>query len=235
MTAARKWLPPDAMAELLPEHEAALFLDEFLPRWSRVFGDARKVRDTLPAVDEDKLLAEFAKLLLDMLQGLGTRWAVTTRHVASRGLRELFETEATPALEPDRRFLLRQLEYALNFYADLQEAAALELERLPADALTQLLSVLSPTDMMASPSDTLALRWQVDLFLALDSVNSDLEELRFWSDRAVLGARKVRAVTGSSPALAMRADLIRQRAKNVWHDWDDDDVAREVAPWPESQ
>jgi hypothetical protein len=81
-------------------------------------------------------------------------------------------------------------------------------------------------------TDRLVLRFQLDVMIALDVLDASLEELTFWAYRAITNTRRVEALPIDALSSQIRGELARVRSRNAWVGWDDEEIARELAPWP---
>lgn len=66
----------------------------------------------------------------------------------------------------------------------------------------------------------------------LECTVGDLDDLTYWSRRAIEGSRKVDALL---PRLAseVRAVSLQLRARWAWEDWDEEDIEDEIRAWKE--
>lgn len=224
-----------ALALLLPERFVP---DEVDATGSeRIRADVRAllahVRQTRPAdgsLEEGEALVRLATLALGTFCLFGPRFVDVLRSGVDRVLRELIERELATA-ETERKFALRQIEQAANTFGVLVEGFLAFVALVPMPTQSELAAVIAkaPAEVWAlSDDDRALLRFELDLAMALESLEAPLEELTYWASRAIRSARRLQVT--QLPGL--RGEQARVRSRRSWVQWDAEDLRQELAPWP---
>jgi len=224
-------------ALLLPEHFVdrnlagvdPAALERFGAEWRGLCQTTRERRPADGTKEEDEALAAIVKLSLDALLLMGSRFADILRESVNAALQELLRKELVAA-EPERKFALRQIEQAANTFGVLIESVAPSLASLPVLDVAEIERVRAE-GIALSAEDRIFARFQLDLAVALDSLDAPLQELTYWAFRAVTGSRRVQAL----PLPGARGELARIRSRNAWRNWDAEEIRQELAPWPPAQ
>lgn len=214
-------LPPD-----LVEPEAARATAE---RFGALLGRLRAER---PAPGSNALRSVMAEWL-EMVAELGPVWA----QAMDAGVDDWFLSTARSEIEEDptieRRLALRWLESALD---TLVRLFALFRRLLPDRPAPRADLVPLPTSGGGSlpPEIELTLQLQLDIFVALECLDDGAEpdELAFWCRRAHRSAADVELLIPAPLDAVVRGNRARQEAASAWDDWDEEEIAREVIPWP---
>jgi hypothetical protein len=193
------------------------------------------VRASRPAdqsEDESRAFKQLARLSLPA----GPALVAAFRAAFEKGLKELVSEEGKTQ-DVERRLALRHIEQAIDTFAVLIESAAAALAEMPEATLR--LAIRQMTDALAhgelppmSADDRTLLRFELDFLMALASLDASLDELTYWAHQAVVGARRVQALAPPRLMARWRGELARLRAKASWEAWDEDEVKRELEPWP---
>ncbi|MBZ0118389.1 MAG: hypothetical protein K8H88_15405 [Sandaracinaceae bacterium] len=134
---------------------------------------------------------------------------------------------------------LRHLQEAVRELVAFQGAFVLAISELTPDErrqwelLTAKLADQASPEMLVEDEGRRLLRWTLDVIVALVVMEGDIDDLAFWARRALEGARFARALRDAHGPLDLRGELAKARAQLAWTDWDDEDVATELAPWPQ--
>jgi hypothetical protein len=140
------------------------------------------------------------------------------------------------AAETERKLALRFLETALEAMAEIGAYAGRLVSGLSLEELASLLhyqEIGAEALVVSLPSEIVpVLRAQLDLLVAFECLDAPIEELTVWAQRALVGSRNVRAWLTTAAPTSMRGEIARMRAVLAWAQWNDDDVAAEMAPWP---
>lgn len=217
---------PDVPAQAVVELRSKLraFLD-----------DVRRERPE-PASDLEKtFLVRFSVFGLESIRLLGVSYAELMRSGVDSALRELVRKELEAA-EVERKLALRQLEQATHTLAVVTEAMATQLEPLPeasvSDLFDEVVAAAARGDLPMEEHERVVVRFQMDVLVALDAMDAPLDELTYWAFRAVTGSRKVESMPTPILFHGLVGELARVRTRRAWRDWDQNDVAEELAPWP---
>jgi len=228
-------LPPESLEAVAQQLDAAVA--ERVRAWAPAYGalvdEMRRTNPTEGSAEEQALLDRSLHLMLDLQRPLGLAFfrvlELSFDREAESVLREEF---ATP--DVTRKLAMRHLQDALRTLGVLQELMANVLREASQDDLNALAHYLDLAREHQLHPDAQALsflRWQLDLVVALEAVKAAPSELAFWANRAAVGSRRVEAMLAAAGPLSLRGDLARMRAQLAWTNWDDAEVARELAPW----
>lgn len=225
-------LPERWVADSLPADVDRDELERLRQRRSALVEQVKASRPVEGSPAEMAALLELARFGAAASALFGPSLVPACRHGVEVGMRELLAGELRAA-ETERKFALRQLEQALDTFGVLMESFARALGELAApsigDLVNEALRVVE--DEGLPPEARLLLRFELDLFMAFESLDGPLVELTDWAFGAAVGARKVQALP-SPGADALRGEIARLRARTAWKSWDADEVAEELGPWP---
>ncbi len=215
---------PQALAKL--ETEMRLLLD-----------DVRRTRPAERTPEEDAALLRIARIGYTGMRALGPGFGQILRGNLNRALNELISKELSTA-EPKRKLALRHLQQSVHRYGVLMESLVAVLGGLNAVELSTLLTELEQNAAaeisLGSDAERLVVRFQLDVLVALDVLDAPLDELTFWSFRALTDARRVEALPAPVAVAGFAGELARARSRNAWVSWDAAEIAKELAPWPSS-
>lgn len=210
---------------------------ELLPQYEALVGRARALKPEPGSVGERQLVGELATLLFDMLERLGPRALGDLRSDVQGQLDELIRDELRSA-DATRKLALRHLQRSVEVVGKIIEIGAEVSRGLPDAAIEGLLGELGGGAWRPDREDRLDddlygyLAWWLSLSVALECTLGDLDDLTYWSRRAIEGSRKVDAML---PRLAseVRAVSLQLRARWAWEDWDEEDIEDEIRAWKE--
>lgn len=231
------------VALLLPER---LELPDFAPEkveafvrsYDRILERLKNERPPDGSEVERELLLEAIRLNLGLQRDLESSWLDLLRGDLDVWLRELIEAEPASA-DTERKLSIRFLEQSLDTLGVLIEWVAKLHEELAASGLLaeeltdRLDEVLTEGEPDLDPQSLSLSRWQLDLLVALRCLRSSPEELAWWAKRCATGSRKVSAMLASPALREWRGEVARRRARSSWKRWDDEELERELAPWPD--
>lgn len=200
-----------------------------------VLAEHRAARAESNPSAERARIARFLRLSSEVAGILGLELGRVTESAGLTRAAALVAAEVRSA-DTERKLALRFLGTALEAMGEMGAYAArltvgmslddvaslLHYQELTADALVAHL----PAEMVP------ILRAQLDLLVAFECLDAPIEELTEWAQRALVGSRNVRAWLATGAPTSMRGEIARLRSAFAWVDWDDDDVAAEIAPWP---
>jgi hypothetical protein len=201
-----------------------------------LFDDVRRACPADDSAEEKAVLTRLSLLSLSTYRLLQTSFLEILRQNLHYALAELVRKELATA-EPARRLALRHIEKAVDQYGVLMEVVAAALTLVPQSSLALFMDELAERtaaggELPMEATDRLVLRFQLDVLIALDVLDASLEELTFWAYRAITNTRRVEALPIDALSSQIRGELARVRSRNAWVGWDDEEIARELAPWP---
>jgi hypothetical protein len=165
---------------------------------------------------------------------LGPAFVEVLRENVNAALTELVRQELDAA-EPERKLALRHLEQAVHRYGVVMESLAAVLRSSSeADRLAlveALLEKFTRVNPVLTEDERVVLRLELDVIVALDSLDTSLDELTFWAFRAINDARRVEALPAPAMPVGLRGEIARVRARRAWLGWDAAEVAKELEPW----
>lgn len=230
-------------ALLFPESQVAppLIAPEAVPtlrtELRSVLDDVRKSRPAEGTPEETAALTRVSRFSLLTYRLLQTSFLEILRQNLHQVLADLVSKELATA-EPARRLALRHIQQAVDRYGVLMEAIAAALANVSASTMKHFMEEAAEQaasgELELEPADRLVLRFQLDVIVALDVLDAPLEELTFWAFRAITSTHRIEALPIDSLASQIRGELARVRARHAWDDWDDEEIERELAPWPKS-
>lgn len=202
--------------------------------YAELLADVRAARPETGSDEETAYLVRLATLGYRSFAELGPELANLMRSGLSGMLDDAVRLELATA-ETERKLALRHLQAATNTLTVLVErlntpVAALDVEE--SGLVAQLLDEMNRTAVRLTDSQRATARFQMDVLVALDVMDGSLEDLTYWALRALTGARKVEAYPQSELFAGVGAELARAHARRAWSDWEAEDVAEELAPWP---
>lgn len=198
--------------------------------------DVRRVRPAEDSPEETAALTRLSLISLSTYRLLQTSFLELLRQSLHHALSELVRKELATA-EPARRLALRHIEKAVDEYGVMMEAAAIALAVVPSSSFALFLDELAQQTAAAgelpmNATDRVVLRFQLNVMVALDVLDASLDELTFWAYRAITNTHRVEALPIEALFSQIHGELARVRSRNAWVDWDDEEIARELAPWP---
>lgn len=209
--------------------EAERLRDEIRALLERV----RRARPEDESAEERASILQYVEVTIELVRLLGGSFLGLVRSKLQDALKALLSKELD-ASEIDRKFALRQIQQAADRLATLAEQPAdLTDVNAVAAAARDLLDRLKRPGVAVPQEERVILRFQLDLFVALEVLDAPLDELCYWAFRAVTGSRKVSHML-RNPAL-VNAWRARDRARSAWTNWDDEEIATELAPWPKTR
>jgi hypothetical protein len=231
-------------AFILPERWAAAALrpaldpavkDALRRERSMLVEQVRQERPPEGSEDERAALCRIVHLGSLVVRALGPAGYVDAfRSGAEAGLSELIAQEFATA-ETARKLALRQIEQALHTFGVLVESIGAVLAEVPLPLVGSLFDDAARRFERAEASfgaeDRALLRFEMDLLMALESLDEPLSELTYWAYRVAVGARRIEAMPVRLPA-ALRGEIVRLRARSSWRGWDAEEIQKEFAPWP---
>jgi hypothetical protein len=218
-------LPPD----VLPAEQAAVMGE-------RLRAILRRVRADRPA-EHSTAEREAIDAWLDASMEVGPAWVRALGDGIDEWFLSLMQAEIDRPTEPERRLSVRWLADAVGTLARLVELVAGQIgPQLDDQAFAALMAMIGrQRGLPLDPDAHLVLRWQIDLFAALECLGdegADPAELAFWARRAFRGANAVELLMRDPMRGVIQGEIARTQARRAWLDWDDAEVARELAPWP---
>lgn len=197
------------------------------------------VRKSCPAEGSEEEMAVLTRLSLFSLSTyrlLESSFFEVLRQNVHRALTELIRQELATA-DVERRLALRHIEKAVDQYGVLMEAVLGALASVPNSSLGLLMAELAEqlaavNELPITDAERIILRFQLDVMVALDVLDASLEELTFWAHRAIINTRRVEALPIETLSSQIRGELARVRSRHAWNDWDDEEIVKELAPWP---
>ena len=228
---------PERFARLpeLPPELASAAAREFA-ELRQLVSEARQSRPAENSPEEAALLERLLKAALRITVALGQQGLLILRDGVQYAISELLKLEFA-ATATERKLALRHLQTALNGYGTALEAVAsrTSTEVSPTD-MQAFLAAVRPEQLAEALTDEAALtffRWQLELMVALETLEGSVEELAYWAHRAVINSRKTTAwLPTMRPPAGLRGELARQRARHSWDNWDQEEIQRELQPWP---
>lgn len=216
-------IAPEAMQSLQTEMKSLL-------------ADVRLACPAEGSIEETAVLMRLMRLSMSTYRLLQTSFLEVLRQNLHHALSELVRKELATA-EVARRLALRHIGKAVDAYGVLMEGFAVALRSLPSLAVAMIMDefderITTMGEVPMEDNDRIVLRFQLDVMVALDVLDASLEELTKWAFRAITSARQVEALPIGALSSQIRGDLARVRSRHAWVDWDDEQVAREFAPWP---
>lgn len=210
---------------------------ELLPQYEALVGRARASKPESGSASEHELVRELATLVFDVLERLGPQALAYLRSDIQGQLDELIRDELRSA-DATRKLALRHLQRSVEVAGKLIELGGEIFRGLPDAAIEELLGDLGGGAWRPELEDQLDddpygyLAWGLSFCVALECTLGDLDDLTYWSRRAIEGSRKVEALL---PRLAseIRAGGLQLRARWAWEDWDEEDIEDEIRAWKE--
>jgi hypothetical protein len=219
----------------LPEGLDPCALDTLREQRSFLLAEVRRLRPADGTDEELPALLRLARFSLSSMHVLGQSFVDVFRGGVNTALGELLRKELEAA-ETERKLALRQIEQALHTFGVLIESVGAVMAGMPEATLRTWLyesaERASAPNFVLAPGERVILRFELDLTMALDSLDGPLEELTHWAFRAVAGARRVEALPSPIVPAGLHGELARVRSRSAWRGWDADEIERELAPWP---
>lgn len=199
-------------------------------RWASLRAAARRMRPDEGSVEEQELVRRVVHLSVETLEQVPDTLERAVRGATDSVMRDLLVGELAEA-SPERRLGFRYLQQAFDALSVLLECV---VTAAPKQLWTSLAAGASAQEAAVRDDPQLAgfLRWELDLFVASDALDGPDEELLWWASRAAAGARRVRAALATGVMRRMLGALARVRARGSWGFWDEEEIQRELAPWP---
>ena len=221
-----RWLPESPQ---LAEHELEVLLQE---QQSLVQLMSRS-RPQEHSEEERQAFQHILRLVLPV----DPKLLEVFRSAVETGLQELLSQEKA-AQEAARQLALRHIEQAVNTLSVLVESCGEALSTMPEAswrlAQQHLAEALDAGKLPPmSSEERILLRFEFDLMMAIFSLDGPLSELTYWAHRAVIGSRRVQALSAPRLMTRWRGELARLRAKASWVDWDEEELHKELEPWPD--
>lgn len=195
----------------------------------------RRGRPTEGSPEETRAIVRMSLFAHALVRALGDRFVDVLRQNINGACSSLVRRELEAA-EPERKLALRHLQQAVHTFGVVTESFGRVLSEIPAEAVVGLLDELAEQvksgDVPMRDAERVVARLQLDVFVALAVLDGPLEDLTFWAHRALNDARRVEAMPASLSTVGLRGELARIRSKRAWLDWDADEIAEELAPWP---
>jgi hypothetical protein len=227
-------LPERWIAGSLPEGTDLAALERWGSTLRTLIADVRRDRPDEGTAAETSALMRAAEAALDGLRLLGPDWVAAFREGVNATLQALVRKELSAA-ETKRKFALRQIEQAAHTFGVLIESVGAVVAELPAADVRAWLGDVASRVRIAhlslTPADRLVLRFELDLCVALATIDAPVDELTFWAFRVATGARRVEALP-SPTVVGLRGEFGRLRSQRSWLSWDAADIQQELAPWP---
>ncbi len=208
-----------------------------LPRYDGLIHRARASKPEPESESEQELVRELAALLVDVLERLGSYALRYLRSDVQGQLDELIRDELSSA-DTTRKLALRHLQRSVEVAGKVIELGGEVLRNLPDAAIEGFVGLGGSAwrlDLEGDLGDDDLygfLAWWLSLCVALESTLGDLDDLTYWSRRAIEGSRKVEASLPRAASDA-RAVGLQLRAQWAWEDWDEQDVEDEIEAWKE--
>lgn len=232
----------DLAVQLLPEKPSAKALEvppaavlALRTGFRALLDDMRHARPESGSKAEKTLVVRFSLFGLESIRLLGVDYVDLMRLAVDSALGELVRKELETA-DVERKLALRQLEQATHTLGVVTERFGALLEHLPGESVSALFDEIAAAaaegDIPMEEHERVVVRFQLDVLVALDAMDAPLEELTYWAYRAVTGARKVESMPASVAVRGLQGELARIRTRRAWRDWDQNDLAEELAPWP---
>lgn len=195
----------------------------------------RRERPVEGTTQEEAALRGASSFGFSISRTLGTAFLDILRMHLNETLTDLVRKEFEVS-EPERKLALRHIEHAVHVFGVLMESVGAALAEVPLASLATLLDELNDHvrsgEVPMSETDRVVLRFQLDVMVAFDVLDAPLDELTYWAYRAMTGARRVEANPNVVSPAGLRGELARIRARRSWMSWDQEEVAKELAPWP---
>ena len=230
-------LDPGAWVEqaTVPQIDRVAF-DRLNAEYRSLLDQVRRERPAEGTPAEESALRGVSSFGFSMSRALGTAFLEVLRTNINETLTNLVRKEFEVS-EPERKLALRHIEHAVHVFGVLMESVGGALAEVPVASVAALLDELNELvrsgEVEMSEADRVVLRLQLDVMVALDVLDAPLDELTFWAYRAITDARRVEAHPNAVPLVGLRGELARIRARRSWMDWDQAEIAKELAPWPQ--
>lgn len=207
---------------------------QLMPQYEALVEQGRQARPAPGSRDEQDEVHALALLGLTALRFLGPRAVDVLRDGVQAQLDALIRDELATT-DATRKLALRHLQGSVDVAGKVIELFGELCRRLPAEALDELFR--TDVQTLASYVDGGGdfgglLSWWLSLSVALECTRGELEELAYWSRRAIESSRRVEALL---PRLATLLDSIRVelRARWAWAGWTEQDIEDELRTWKE--
>jgi hypothetical protein len=206
-----------------------------MPQYEALVEQGRQARPEPGSKTELEEVRALVLLGLTTLRLLGPRAVDVLREGVQVQLDALIHDELRTA-EVTRKLALRHLQSSVEVAGKVVELFGELHRRLPAEALDELL--IADTHAIAGYVDGGGgdlgglMTWWLALSVALECTRGELDDLTYWSRRAIEGSRRVEALL---PRLAAQLDTIRVelKARWAWAGWGEHEIENELKAWRE--
>lgn len=204
-------LPALTLPESLLPADLAPELRERVGAWRETWcvlrGRVRTERPEAGSDAESAVLIDFLKALSGPMLDVAPFAGGFVRQGIERGLDDLLRQEFSAA-ETERKLALRHLQGSLEVFGELFASVREQLRGVSDEQFTQAFTEAArtvtrdPAEYLTADARTL-IRWELTLFVALDTRTESLEELTFWAHRAIVCSREVRALMAHTPSMLL--------------------------------
>ena len=225
----KRWFPEALTPEVLQQ------IENKRPERDELIVEVQRTRPKDGSPEEAEALLRLMRLTLPLASDVAVTLFDTFRGGIEAGLAELVAKEREGA-EPARQVALRHVEHSIHTFGVIIESWAHLMRSVPPATLELLFGqfnmIIEDGHLPMSEDERIILRFELDLMVALECIDQDLETLAYWALRAVTGSRRIEAMPSPKLPAALRGELARARARLSWKDWDDQESRREFARWP---
>lgn len=226
---------PPLPRSLLAHIPDASLQGQLMPQYEALVEQGRQGRPEPGSKDELDEVRALVLLGLTALRLLGPRAVDVLREGVQGQLDALIHDELRTA-DVTRKLALRHLQSSVEVAGKVVELFGELHRRLPPEALDELF--IADTQTIAGYVDGTGgdlgglLAWWLALSVALECTRGELDDLTYWSRRAIEGSRRVEALL---PRLAAQLDAIRVElgARWAWAGWGEQDIENELVAWRE--
>lgn len=233
MDLAQKLLPEPHVRDAEQIDVAAL--GDLRAKLQTLLAEMRRERPEAGSDAETEMLLRMSLFGLEAMKLLGPGYVTLLRAGIHATIGELVRRELETA-EVERKLALRHLEQAGHTLGVLAESLGSVLASVPAGSLTgffeEVVALAAAGKISMGERGRIVARFQLDVLVAMDAMDAPLDELTYWAYRAITGAHKVNAMPGPEMLGGLHGELARIRARRAWMNWDEAEVAEELAPWP---
>jgi len=208
---------------------------QLMPQYEALVEQGRQARPAPGSKDEQDEVRALVLLGLTAIRCLGPRAVDVLRDGVQAQLDALIRDELMTT-DATRKLALRHLQSSVEVAGKVVELFGELCRRLPADALDELFradaqAIAGYVDGDGGDLGGL-LTWWLSLSVALECTRGEIEDLAYWSRRAIEGSRRVETLL---PRLAAQLDAIRVelRARWAWAGWTGRDIEDELRAWRE--
>ncbi|MGM0578174.1 MAG: hypothetical protein ACQEXJ_20790 [Myxococcota bacterium] len=184
--------------------------------------------------EETRWLLRLARLAHELLEELGVERGRLLTDTFEEMVADFEQREASASAARDRfswRLLNQALEdYGAVVYLAAEAARDYPREDLVAD-LDEALALNADRDWVLAEPVAAVLRADSALLMAVVAAGESSDRFHEAARRALRATRRMLAQLQPAPLTGLRGELAARAARHTWNDWDEHDVATELAAW----